>query len=451
MKIIIVGCGKVGRTITEELSKENHDVTVIDTDITAIHDVTNNFDVMGVVGDGVSYSVLKEAGVDEADLLIAVTTSDEQNLLCCLFAKKAGNCCTIARVRNPIYNNEINFIKKELGLSMVINPEYAAATEIARIIRFPSAIEIDTFAKGQVELMKFIVNDNLSINGLNLIQVAKKIKSEVLVCAVERNNEVTIPNGSFEIQAGDIVSIIASPKEAKDFFKKIGIETHQVKNTIIVGGGTIAYYLSKQLIDMGISVKIIEQDQKRCEELSERLPEAVIIHGDATNQDILFEEGITHCESFISLTGIDEGNIFLSLFAQQTSSAKIITKINRISFDEIINTFHLGSLIYPKFITAEYILQYVRAMQNSMGSNVETLYRIIENKVEALEFHISENSIITSAPLGELPIKDNILIACIIRNGKTIIPNGNSQIQSGDSVIIVTTENGLRNIQNILR
>ena len=451
MKIIIVGCGKVGRTITEELSKKNHDVTVIDTDITAIHDVTNNFDVMGVVGDGVSYSVLKEAGVDEADLLIAVTTSDEQNLLCCLFAKKAGNCCTIARVRNPIYNNEINFIKKELGLSMVINPEYAAATEIARIIRFPSAIEIDTFAKGQVELMKFIVNDNLSINGLNLIQVAKKIKSEVLVCAVERNNEVTIPNGSFEIQAGDIVSIIASPKEAKDFFKKIGIETHQVKNTIIVGGGTIAYYLSKQLIDMGISVKIIEQDQKRCEELSERLPEAVIIHGDATNQDILFEEGITHCESFISLTGIDEGNIFLSLFAQQTSSAKIITKINRISFDEIINTFHLGSLIYPKFITAEYILQYVRAMQNSMGSNVETLYRIIENKVEALEFHISENSIITSAPLGELPIKDNILIACIIRNGKTIIPNGNSQIQSGDSVIIVTTENGLRNIQNILR
>lgn len=453
MKIIIVGCGKVGRTITEQLSKEDHDVTVVDKDSNVIHDVTNNYDVMGVVGDGVSYSVLKEAGVDEADLLIAVTTSDEMNLLCCLFAKKAGNCSTIARVRNPLYSKEIGFIKKELGLSMIINPEYAAATEIARIMRFPSAIEIDTFAKGQVELMKFIIDDNSVLHDMSIVQLSKKFDADVLVCAIERDGDVIIPNGSVVLQKGDILSIIASPTQARDFFRQIGVETHQVKNTIIVGGGTIAYYLAKQLISMGISVKIIEQDYSRCEQLSELLPSAVIIHGDATNQSILFEEGIAHTESFVSLTGIDEGNIFLSLFAQQASksNAKIITKINRISFDEIINTFHLGSLIYPKFITAEYILRYVRAMQNSIGSNMETLYRIIENKVEALEFHIEDNSGVTDIPLEELPIKKNILIACINRNGKTIIPNGSSTIQVGDNVIVVTTENGLRNIQNIIK
>lgn len=453
MKIIIVGCGKVGRTITEQLSKENHDVTVIDKDSNVILDVTNNYDVMGVVGDGVSYSVLKEAGVDEANLLIAVTTSDEMNLLCCLFAKKAGDCSTIARVRNPLYSKEIGFIKKELGLSMIINPEYAAATEIARIMRFPSAIEIDTFAKGQVELMKFILDDNSVLHNMSIVQLSKKFDADVLVCAIERDGDVIIPNGSVVLQKGDILSIIASPTQARDFFRQIDVETHQVKNTIIVGGGTIAYYLAKQLISMGISVKIIEQDYSRCEQLSELLPSAVIIHGDATNQSLLFEEGIAHTESFVSLTGIDEGNIFLSLFAQQASksNAKIITKINRISFDEIINTFHLGSLIYPKFITAEYILRYVRAMQNSIGSNMETLYRIIENKVEALEFHIEDNSGITDIPLEELPIKKNILIACINRNGKTIIPNGSSTIQVGDNVIVVTTENGLRNIQNIIK
>lgn len=457
MKIIIVGCGKVGRTITEQLSKENHDVTVIDKDSTAIHDVTNNYDVMGVVGDGVSYSVLKEAGVDEADLLVAVTTSDELNLLCCLFAKKAGNCSTIARVRNPLYSKEAEFIKEELGLSMIINPEYAAATEIARIMRFPSAIEIDTFAKGQVELMKFIISDDSILSDMSIVQLSKKLKSEVLVCAIERNSQVIIPNGSVVLKKGDILSIIASPTHARDFFREIGVETHQVKNTIIVGGGTIAYYLAKQLINMGISVKIIEQDYSRCEHLSELLPQAVIINGDATNQDILYEEGISHTESFVSLTGIDEGNIFLSLFAKQASksNAKIITKINRISFDEIINNFHLGSLIYPKFITAEYILQYVRAMQNAMqnsvGSNVETLYRIIEGKVEALEFHVDSSSSITDKPLEQLPLKKNILIACINRNGQTIMPNGSSTIQVGDRVIVITTENGLRNIENIIK
>jgi len=450
MRIIIVGCGKVGRTITEQLSQEGHDVAIIDTDSIVIHDITNNFDVMGVVGNGASYTVQREAGIDEADLLIAVTGSDELNLLCCLFARKAGNCSTIARVRNPMYNNEINFIKGELGLSMVINPEYAAATEIARLLRFPSAIKIDTFAKGRVELMKFIIPEGSTLHDTSLIDLARRVKSDILVCAVERKDEVVIPNGNFVLKEKDMITLVASPTNARDFFNEIGVETHQVKNTMIVGGGTVAYYLAAQLLTMGIDVKIVEQDKKRCEELSELLPKAVIINGDATNQDVLMEEGISHCESFVSLTGIDEGNIFLSLFAKSVSKAKVITKVNRISFDEIINTFNLGSLIYPKFITSEYIIQYVRAMQNSIGSNVETLYRIIENKVEALEFLINEDAPVVGIQLEDLKIKDNILIACINRGGKIMIPNGRSEIRVGDTVIIVTTQKGLQDIKDIL-
>lgn len=451
MRIIIVGCGKVGTTITEQLSMEGHDIAVIDVNSGVIHDITNNFDVMGVVGNGASYSVQKEAGIDDTDLLIAVTDSDELNLLCCLIAKKAGNCNTIARVRNPLYNNEINFIKEELGLSMTINPEHAAATEISRILRFPSAIEIDTFAKGRVELLKFIVEDGSMLCDKSLIDISGLVQADVLICAVERGDEVIIPNGSFVLKKNDTISIVASAKNARDFLKKIGVETHQVKNTMIVGGGTIAYYLAEQLLNMGINVKIVEKDKERCERLSELLPKAVIINGDATNQEVLIEEGIAYCESFVSLTGIDEGNIFLSLFAKGCSKAKIITKINRISFDEIINTFNLGTLIYPKYITSEYIIRYVRAMQNSIGSNVETLYRIIENKVEALEFIISEDAPVVGIPIEELNIKDNILIACINHKGEIITPNGKTQISVGDSVIVVTTQKGLQDIKDILR
>lgn len=451
MKIIIVGCGKVGMTITEQLSNEGHDLAVIDLNNGVIHDATNNFDVMGVVGNGASYNVQMEAGIEEADVLIAVTASDELNLLCCLIAKKAGNCNTIARVRNPMYNKEINFIKEELGLSMIINPEYAAATEISRILRFPTAIKIDTFAKGKVELLEFIIAEGSPLHNCSLIDVAKQLKTDVLVCAVERNEEVIIPNGSFVLHQGDVISIVAPPRNSRMFFKKIGVDTHQVKNAMIVGGGTIAYYLAASLLNMGIDVKIVEKNQERCEQLSELLPKAVIIHGDATNEDVLMEEGITHCEAFVSLTGIDEGNIFLSLFARNQSKAKIVTKINRISFDDIINTFNLGSLIYPKYITAEYIVRYVRAMQNSIGSNVETLYRIIDNKVEALEFVIRENNGIVGIPLEKLNLKNNLLIACINRRGSIIAPNGQTEIKVGDTVIIVTTQKGLQDIKDILK
>lgn len=450
MKIIVVGCGKVGMTITAQLVKEKHDITLIDVNADVISDMTNRYDVMGVVGNGASLSVQMEADVDGTDLLIAVTDSDELNLLCCLIAKKAGNCSTIARVRNPVYSKEIGFIKDELGLSMTINPEFAAATEIARILRFPSAIKIEPFAKGRAELLKFQLSKESGLAGSNLIEISKKTKADVLICAVQRGEEVFIPNGRFVLEEGDLVFILATPRSAKVFFDRLGLDTHQVKDTMIVGGGTIGYYLAEQLIGMGIPVKIIDRDRKRCEELSELLPKATIINGDATDQEVLLEEGVKQCDSFVSLTGIDEGNIFLSLFAKGNSKGKVVTKIDRISYDNIIDSFDLGSLINPKSITAEYIIRYVRAMQNSIGSTVEALYRIIENKAEALEFIVNSGSPVVGQPLEKLSLKKNLLIGCINRKGKIMIPNGKTEIEAGDTVIVITTQTGLNDISEIL-
>lgn len=451
MKIIIVGCGKVGVTITEQLVKENHDITIIDTKSEIVTDTANRYDVMGVVGNGASLAVQREAGIENADLLIAVTAADELNLLCCLIAKKAGNCSTIARVRNPLYSKEIGFIKEELGLSMIINPEYAAATEIARILRFPSAIKIEPFAKGRVELLKYKLPANSKFAGCNLIELSRITKAEVLICAVERGEEVFIPNGSFVLQEGDIICILSAPRNAKLYFDRLSVDTHQAKGTILIGGGKIAFYLAEQLSGSGIAVKIIERDKLRCDELSELLPKATIINGDATDQEVLLEEGIRNCDSVVTLTGIDEANIFLSLFAKSCSKAKVITKIDRIAFNEIIGTFDLGSLINPKSITAEYIIRYVRAMQNSIGSKVEALYRIIENKAEALEFIVSKDSPVVGIPLERMTLKKNLLIGCINHEGKIIIPNGKSVIEGGDTVIVVTTQTGLNDIKDILR
>jgi len=452
MRIIIVGCGKVGETITSRLIGEGHDIAVIDTDSKVITSITNNLDVLGLVGNGASYDTLEEAGIGETDLLIAVTDSDEMNLLCCLFAKKAGNCSTIARIRNPVYFHQLPYIRDELGLSMTINPESAAAMEMARILRFPSAIKIDTFAKGKVELLQFVIPENSVLDKCTLMELPKKVKAEVLVCAVERFGDVVIPNGSFMLRAQDTISIVASHNNAKDFFRKIGVDIHSVSNTLIVGGGTLSYYLANQLILHGIDVKIIENDMARCEQMSDLLPKATVIYGDGTERDLLMEEGVETCESFVSLTGIDEENIFLSLFAHQVNpTAKIITKTDRIAMDDIISGLNPGVMVHPKDITAEYILRYVRAMQNSMGSNMESLYSIVEGKAEALEFSIHEDAPVIDIPLSVLPVRDNVLIACIFRKGQIILPNGSTSIQVGDNVIIVTTHKGFSDIKDILR
>ncbi len=450
MKIIIVGCGKIGLSIIKQLVIEKHDITVIDKSAEVITDITNNYDVMGLVGNGASYSVQKDADVENTDLLIAVTGSDEINLLCCLFAKKAGNCNTIARVRDPLYSKEIQYIKDELGLSMIINPEYAAAVEISRLLRFPSADKIDTFAKGRVELLNFVITEDSPFVDKTLIEVSKRVLSDILICSVERGEDIFIPNGAFILRANDKITIVASAVNSREFFTKIGYDTHQVKDTMIIGGGRMTFYLAEILLKLGIRVKIVEVNREKCETLSETLPKATIINGDATNQEILKEEGIGGCDSFVSLTGIDETNIFLSLFAKTQTSGKVITKIDRISFDDIINTFSPGSLIYPDKIAADYIVSYVRAMQNSIGSNVETLIKLNGGRVEALEFKITKGSPIVGIPLMELNLKRDILIACINRKGTIIIPKGQSVIEEGDTVIVVTTKSGLSDIKDIL-
>ena len=451
MKIIVVGCGKVGAAVIGQLSREGHDISVIDVDSTVVTDISNNYDVMGLVGNGASHSLQMEAGIETADLLLAVTDSDELNLLCCLIAKKAGGCNTIARVRSPIYNEEITFLKEELGLSLTVNPEYAAATEAARVLRFPSAVHIETFAKGKVEIVKVRIPEKSVLDGCQLMDIHKRTGTDVLISTVERGNQVEIPNGSFVLKAGDVISIVASKQNTRDFVERIGLSSRRVRDCMIVGGGKIAFYLAQQLIESGIHVKIIDKDRDRCEELSAQLPKAVILHADASNQDILREEGITACESFVTLTGLDEENLFLSMFAQSVSKAKVITKVDRLGFDDIIKRLDLGTIIHPKNITADNIVRYVRALQNSIGSNVESLYKIIDDKVGALEFLIQRDSPIIGIPLAELKVKPGVLIACISRGGRTMIPNGASRILEGDSVIVVTSHLGFGDIRDILR
>ncbi len=450
MKIIVVGIGKVGRTLAIELSKEGNDITVIDNREDIVDEIGSQYDVMGIVGNGSTYSVQMEAGVATADLLIAVTGSDELNLLCCLIAKKAGNCHTIARVRNPEYSTELSFIKEELGLAMVINPELTAAQEIAQVLKFPSAIEVNSFAKSRAELLKFRVPAQSALDGIRISQLPTRLHVNVLICAVERGEEVIIPDGNFVLGEKDRVTIAAAASDANDFFRKAGIVTNQVKSILIVGGGAIAYYLARMLLPIGIRVKLVERDQKRCELLCDLLPKATIVHGDGADRELLIEAGIGRYESFAALTNLDEENILLSLFARKTGNKKLVTKIDRIAFDEVIKELDLDTVVYPKNITAEHIIRYVRSMRNSMGSNVETLHKIINGKAEALEFVIRKKSRATDIPLQEMKIRKGILVASISRNGKVILPRGMDVLRVGDSVIVITQLGGLNDIDDIM-
>lgn len=451
LRIIIVGCGKVGATLVEQLSKEGHDLTLIDKNAQKIQELTNLYDVMGIVGNGASYSTQMEAGIDETDLIIAVTDSDELNLLCCTVAKRVGNCAAIARVRTPDYSKEVDYLREKLGLAMIINPELEAARETARILYLPTALEVNSFAHGQAELIKFKIPEGSILDGLEIMSLSKNISSKVLICAVERDGEVYIPSGNTRLQKGDVISMVASRKMVKSFLVDIGFKTRRVKDTMIIGGGKAAYYLAVQLLHMGISVKIIEKSRERCEELSILLPKAIIINGDGTDEELLKEEGIETVQSFVPLTGIDEENIMLTLHARQISNAKVITKLNRVQFKNVIGELDLGSVIYPRYITSEAIIAYVRAKKDSKNSNIETLYHMFDHRVEAIEFRVEKQSEVTDIPLMELSLKKNLLISFINRNGTIIIPGGNDCIRVGDTVMIVTTHTGFNGIKDILK
>lgn len=451
MRIIIVGCGKVGSTLAEHLDEEGHDITVIDKHGEKLKYLSDRIDVLGVEGNGASVSTQREAGVKDADILIATTNSDELNLLCCLIAKKAGNCQTIARIRDPEYFNEMRYIRDELNLSLVINPEQAAAAEVARIIKFPSAMKVDTFARGRVELIKISIPQGSKLDGLALSEMDSKLHCKVLICIVERGEELLIPHGDFTMEAGDIVSFIAPHAVALAFFKAGGANiSNAVKSIILIGGGKMSYYAAKLLEETKIGVKIIEQDFEKCQSLSEMLPQAVIINGDGTDKQLLDEEGISVVDAVGNFTGIDEENILLSLYEKGISKAKLLTKINRINFEEVIAGLDIGSIINPNSITSDYIVRFVRALNNSKGSNVETLYKIAQGRAEALEFRVKNKSKIVGKPLMELNLKPNIIIACITKGNKVVIPNGQSVIEEGDLVVVVSVERGLNDLEDIL-
>lgn len=451
LSIIIVGCGKVGSTLVEQLSREGHDITIIDTNPGRIQEYTNLYDIMGLTGNGASYSVQVEAGIKNTDLLIAVTGSDELNLLCCTIARQVADCAAIARVRNPDYSQEVGYLRKKLGLAMIINPELEAATEIARILYLPTALEVNSFAHGQAELIKFKIPAGNALDGISISSLDQTIPVKVLICALERDGQVHIPSGDYRLQAGDVISFVAPRRKVRGFLANIAVKTHRVKSTMIIGGGKSAYYLASQLLHVGIDVKIIERDKARCEELSLLLPKAIVINGDGSDGDLLKEEGIEHAESFVPLTGMDEENIMLSLHAKDVSGAKVITKVNRMTFKKVIASLDLGSVIYPRQITSEAIIAYVRAKNDSKNNNIETLYHMFDSRVEAIEFRVDSPSDVTDVPLKDLKTKEQVLVAFINRNGTIIIPSGQDSIMVGDTVMVVTTHTGFDDLQDILK
>lgn len=452
LRILIIGDGKVGSTLIERLSKEDHDIVVIDTNPKVIENAVNSYDVMGVVGNGASYTILKEAEADKADIIIAATNSDELNILACLVAKKIGAKHTIARVRSPEYSKQLQFLKYELGLSMVINPEYETAAEIYRILRFPSAIKLDVFCKGKVEMAEVQIGENSILDNTKLIDLYDKIKVKVIIGAIQRGEEVFIPKGNFVIKNNDIIHITASHKDLSEFLKALGIYKEKLKNIMIIGGGKIAYYLASMLSDTNMNVTIVEIDEKRCVELSDALPKARVVYGNGTDQMLLAEEGIYDADAVIPLMGIDEENIILSLYANKHNVPKTITKINNSSLVELLGTLNTGSVVSPRKVTADRIVRYARALQNSEGSMVNTLYRIVNNKAEALEFLITDDTLpVLHIPLKNLKFKQNILVACIIRNNKLIYPAGMDTIEVGDNVIVISpAEQYIKEFQDIM-
>lgn len=451
MNIMIAGCGKVGKTIAMRLCEEGHQVTVIDIDENALQAVKSSLDVMGYHGDCTSIKVLEEAGIRHTDLLITVTSDDEKNMLTCLVARKVGGCQTIARVRSPQYAEDIKYIKDDLGLSMSINPEKVAADEMIRLIQIPSALEVETFAKGRVNLISFAVAEGSMLDGLRLKNLHSKIGMNALICVAVRGDNVVIPDGEYEIKAGDRLWVTLSLADINTFFNKVGIKTKTIKDVLIAGGGTMTYYLAQKLISLKINVKIIEINPKRADELSEKLPKAMIICGDATDKSLLTEEALDEMDAVCSLMNEDEENILLSLFAHKNSSAKIMTRIHRDSYEELVSELPVGQTIATKKITSDYIVRYIRAMQNSLGSEVETLYRLVDGRVEALEFNIGSGFIGSGKSLKDLPLISGTLICCIYRGGKIIRPGGNDCLEAGDSVVLVTTHKGINSLDEIIR
>lgn len=451
MKIIIIGDGKVGYSLAENLSKENNDVTIIDKDIEALRKANENLDVMCIRGNGVSTKVLLEAGVADVDVLIAATSSDEMNMVCCLTAKKLGAHYTVARIRDPEYANELSRLKQELGLDLVINPEQSAAYEIARLLRFPSAVYLESFVKGKVELVEINVAENSPIAGMKLRDIRKRTSELILVGAVMRDDNIVIPNGDFEIAKGDILYVIGKPSSVTNFCKWLGIYIQKIKNVMIVGGGRIAYYLTSLISDMGMKVKIIELDRERCVELTELLPDTLVINGDGSEEDLLKSENLSDMGAFVSLTGRDEENLMTALLAKQSGVPKVIAKITRMSYYGLVKNLGIDSIVSPKHIITDQIIKYVRGLKNAGGNAAESLYRIINGKAEIAVYLAGDSLKFLDIPIKDLNLSKGILLATIVRRNDIIIPHGNDVIKSGDRVIVISKGRNLNDFSDIIQ
>ena len=450
MKIVIVGAGRMGKEIAFRLADEGHDITVVDDDEQNLETVSNSMDVMTLLGNGADYSVLSQAEVGDSDLLIAVTNDDAVNMLCCLTGKKLGVKNTIARVRTMEYFRQMVFLKDELGLSLVLNPEQTAAAEISRILRFPSAAKVDSFAKGRAEMVEHTVEEGSPLCSLRLDRLRGKLGSGILIAVVERGEDVLIPRGDFVLQAGDIIHVVGAPSAISAFFKSIGAYKRSVRNVMLLGGGRISLYLGSYLIGAGIRVKIIEKDEENCETIKEIMPKAEVLLGDGTDPSVLEEEGIRTTDAFVALTGSDQNNIITSMFAQRSGVGKVIVKVNEDSFRVMAGLQKLGSFVLPKNTAAEIVVRYVRAMQHSIDTvGIESLHDIAYGKAEVLEFSINGDAPNLGVPIRDLDIRRDTLIAAIIRDSRCIIPGGNDTLEKHDTVIAVTTKFGMRGFADI--
>lgn len=438
MKIIIAGDGKVGLTLTQKLSAEGHDLTLIDSNQAVLDSSVERYDVIGVQGNCASMYVLERADVQKADLLIAATSADEINLLCCMTAHGLNSKIkTIARIRNPEYGKQIFVMRDVYSLSLIVNPENQAAREIERLIKYPGFLQRDAFAKSRVEIVELRISADSILCNIALNDLERKVKCKVLVCAVSRNGLVSIPGGYFILREGDHVFITATAENLTILLSNLGVITHRAKRAIICGGGRIGYYLAERLVRSGLTVQLIEQAEERCQELADRLPSGVsIIHGDASSQFLLDSEGIHSCDVLITMTGMDEMNIIVSLYGRTCGVPQIITKVGHFENSSIYDNLDLGSVVCPKELCCNEIVRYVRAMQNTAGAAL-TLHNIADGQAEALEFVVDESTRNLGRPLREIRLRPNILIACITHKGITEIPKGDSMYQKGDSVIIV--------------
>ena len=450
MQIIIVGLGKLGITLTKQLLKEGHSITVVDTNNDKLTSAVDTYDVMGVCGNGATCETLELAGASKAKLIIAATASDEMNILCCLIANRMGTENTIARVRNPDYASQMQFLRNELGISMIVNPEFETANEISRIIRFPSAANLDSFARGKIEIASVRIHSDNTLCNTPLYDLRKKSKAKVLVCAVQRNDEVFIPSGDFVIRCDDTVSITGTRAELSLFMKQTGVYKQKIKNVMIIGGGRIGYYLSKLLSGTGRNIKLIELNDSRCYHLADVLDDDVtVVHGDGTDQDLLDEQALENQDALVSLTGIDEENIIVSMYAESKGINKVITKINRHSYS-ILTDIGLETIVSPQIAAGNLVTRYVRALHNSAGnSHIQTLHKLVNGKVEAVEFIVPDDAGYKNIPFKNLNLLPNILIGCIIRNGKTIFPGGDDVMKANDSVIIVTAGRIIEDLHDI--